>query len=39
MGNPRDPFKKIGDLKGLLHARIGKIKDRNRSKSDDVKVL
>ena len=25
----RDPFKKIGDIKGTFHARIGKIKDRN----------
>ena len=25
----RDLFKKIGDIKGTFHARIGKIKDRN----------
>ena len=25
----RDLFKKIGDIKGTLHARIGMIKDRN----------
>ena len=26
----RDLFKKIGDIKGLFHARISKIKDRNK---------
>ena len=25
----RDPFKKIGDIKGTFHARMGMIKDRN----------
>ena len=29
MGKTRDLFKKIGDIKGTLHARIGMIKDRN----------
>ena len=29
MGNIRDHFKKIGDIKGLFHARMGMIKDRN----------
>ena len=24
----RDPFKKIGDIKGIFHARMGPIKDR-----------
>ena len=28
MGKTRDPFKKIGDIKGLFHARMGMIKDR-----------
>ena len=29
MGNTRDLFKKIRDTKGMLHAKIGSIKDRN----------
>ena len=29
MGNTRDFFGKIGDIKGLFHARVGTIKDRN----------
>ena len=29
MGKTRDLFKKIGDIKGTFHARIGVMKDRN----------
>ena len=29
MGRTRDLFKKIGDIKGKFHARMGMIKDRN----------
>ena len=29
MGNARDFFKKIGDTKGIFHAKMNKIKDRN----------
>ena len=29
MGKTRDLFKKIGDTKGIFHAKIGTIKDRN----------
>ena len=29
MGKTRDHFKKIGDTKGIFHARMGRIKDRN----------
>ena len=29
MGKARDMFKKTGDIKGIFHARMGKIKDRN----------
>ena len=29
MGNFRDPFKKIGDIKGKFHAKMGSIKGRN----------
>ena len=29
MGKPRDLFKKIKDIKGTFHAKMGSIKDRN----------
>ena len=29
MGKTRDIFKKIGDIKGKFHARMGMIKDKN----------
>ena len=29
MGKTRDLFKKIGDIKGTLHAKMGTIKHRN----------
>ena len=29
MGKTRDLFKKIGDIKGTSHAKMGMIKDRN----------
>ena len=29
MGKTRDCFKKIRDLKGIFHAKMGSIKDRN----------
>ena len=29
MGKTRDLFKKIKDIKGTFHAKMGKIKDRN----------
>ena len=29
MGKTRDLFKKIGDIKGIFHTRMGTIKDRN----------
>ena len=28
-GKTRDPFKKIRDIKGTFHAKMGSIKDRN----------
>ena len=28
MGNTRNFFKKIGEIKGIFHARMGTIKDR-----------
>ena len=36
----RDPFKKIGDIKGTFHARMGMIKDRNSKdlkEAEDIK--
>ena len=40
MGKTRDLFKKIGDIKGTLHARMGMIKDRDskRSRKDEEEV-
>ena len=29
MGKTRDLFKKTGDTKGIFHAKMGSIKDRN----------
>ena len=40
MGNPRDLFKKIRDTKGLFHAKMGTIKDRNSKdlkEAEDIK--
>ena len=40
MGKTRDLFKKISDTKGLFHAKMGSIKDRNGmdlTEAEDVK--
>ena len=40
MGKTRDLFKKIRDIKGPFHAKIGTIKDKNGmdlKKADDIK--
>ena len=40
MGKSRDLFKKIGDTKGMFHAKMGTIKDRNGrdlTESEDIK--
>ena len=40
MGKTRDFFKKIGDIKGIFHARMGTIKDRNSMdlpEAEDIK--
>ena len=40
MGKSRDLFKKIRDTKGIFHAKIGKIKDRNGmdlTEAEDIK--
>ena len=40
MGKTRDLFKKIRDTKGIFHAKMGTIKDRNSmnlKESEDIK--
>ena len=40
MGKTRDLFKKIKDIKGTFHAKMGSIKDRNGmdlTKAEDIK--
>ena len=40
MGKTRDLFKKSGDIKGTLHAKMGLIKDRNgmdSTEAEDIK--
>ena len=40
MGKTRDLFRKIRDIKGTFHAKMGTIKDRNRmdlTEAEDVK--
>ena len=39
MGNTRDLVKKIRDTKGIFHAKMGTIKDRNSMdlKEEDIK--
>ena len=40
MGNTRDHFKKIRDIKGTFHAKMGSIKDRNGmdlTEAEDIK--
>ena len=39
MGKTRDHFKKIGDTKGIFHARMGRIKDRNVMDLQKQKIL
>ena len=39
MGNTRELFKKIGDIKRLFHARMGAIKDRNGKDLREVEEL
>ena len=41
MGKTRDLFKKINDIKGTCHAKMGSIKDRNDmdlTEAKDIKV-
>ena len=39
MGKMRDLFKKIGDIKGTFHARMGTIKDRNGKDLTDIEEI
>ena len=39
MGKTRDLFKKIKDTKGIFHAKIGSIKDRNGMALTEQKIL
>ena len=39
MGKTRDLFKKIRDIKGLFHATIGTIKDRNTKDLTEAKEI
>ena len=39
MGKTRDHFKKIRDTKGIFHAKIGSIKDRNGMDLTEEKIL
>ena len=39
MGKTRDLFKKIGAIKGIFHARMGTIKDRNCMDLQKQKIL
>ena len=39
MGKTRDLFKKIRDTKGIFHAKIGSIKDRNGMDLTEQKIL
>ena len=39
MGRTRDLFKKIRDIKGTFHARMGTIKDRNGKDLNEAKEM
>ena len=39
MGKTRDLFKKISDTKGIFHAKMGTIKDRNGMDLKKQKIL
>ena len=39
MGKNRELFKKIGDIKGTFHARMGPIKDRNSKDVTEAKEI
>ena len=37
MGKTRDLFKKIRDIRGTFHAKMGSIKDRNGMEAEDIR--
>ena len=39
MGKTRDPFRKIRDTKGIFHAKVGTIKDRNSMDLTEVEDI
>ena len=39
MAKRRDLFKKTGDIKGIFHARVGTIKDRNSKDLIEAKEI
>ena len=39
MGKTRDLFKKIRDTKGIFHAKMGSIKDRNSTDLTEAEVI
>ena len=39
MGKTRDLFKKIRETKGIFHAKMGSIKDRNGMDVTEAKIL
>ena len=39
MGKTRDLFKKIRDIKGTFHAKMGSIKDRNGMDLTEAEIL
>ena len=39
MGKTRDLIKKIGAIKGIFHARMGTMKDRNRKDLTEVEEI
>ena len=39
MWNTRDLFKKIGDIKGTFHARMGTMKDRNSKDLNETEEI
>ena len=39
MGKTRDRFKKIGDTKGTIHAKMGSVRDRNGMDLTEAEIL
>ena len=39
MRKSKNPFKKTGDIKGIFHARMGMVKDRNSKELADAEDI